>query len=179
MDVAPDAGAQRVVLIGLRGSGKSTLGRELARRLARPFTDVDELVAQLAGRSADELLAQQGEPAFREVEARALRLAARQPAAVVATGGGAVLQAEAFAELAQGAFVVYLDAPVEVLAERAARRPRPPLTKLSPREELILLHDRRDPLYRAAASLVLAVGVPGAADPILALLSALQEEPAP
>ena len=179
MDVAPDPGARRVVLIGLRGSGKTTLGRELARRLARPFTDVDELVAQLAGRSADELLAQAGEPAFREVEARALRMAARQPAGVVATGGGAVLHAEAFAELAHGAVVVYLDAPLDVLAERAVRRPRPPLTDRPLSEELALLHARRDPVYRAAANIVLAVGVPGADDPILSLLSALQEEPAP
>jgi len=179
MDVAPNSGARRIVLIGMRGAGKTTVGRELARRLACPFTDVDELVAELAGRPADELLAREGEPAFREFEARALRLAAGRPGGVVATGGGAVLHAEAFAELAQGALVAWLDAPLAVLAERGQQRPRPPLTDRPLREELALLLERRAPLYRAAADLILPVGSPVAPDPILALLRVLKEEPAP
>lgn len=170
----PPATPRSVVLIGQRGSGKSTLGRRLAERLGRPFVDVDELVATLAGRPADDVLARDGESAFRALEARALRLAAQRPGAVVATGGGSVLCAEAFAELRRGALVAFLDAPPDVLEQRVSLRPRPPLTDLAPRAEIEALRARRRPLYLAAADLVIPVGEPGAPDPILAVLSALE-----
>jgi len=179
MPVAPNSAPRSVVLIGMRASGKTTVGRELARRLGRPFVDVDDLIAELAGRPADDVLAQDGEPAFRALEERALRLAAGRRGAVVATGGGSVLHDAAFAELARGALVAWLAAPAELLEARQARRPRPRLTDLAPRAELLALLARREPLYRAAASLVIPVGEPGAPDPILALLRALQEETAP
>jgi shikimate kinase len=179
MTVAPNLHPRTVVLIGMRASGKTTVGKELAARLGRPFVDVDDLIAELAGRPADDVLARDGEPAFRALEERALRLAAQRRGAVVATGGGAVLHADAFAELARGALVAWLAAPPELLEARQARRPRPPLTGLPPRAELLGLLARREPLYRAAANLVIPVGQPGAPDPILALLTALQEEAAP
>ncbi|HEX5010252.1 MAG TPA: shikimate kinase, partial [Planctomycetota bacterium] len=70
----PNSTPARIVLIGMRGAGKTTVGRELAARLSRPFVDVDDLIAELAGRPADEVLARDGEPAFRALEERALRL---------------------------------------------------------------------------------------------------------
>jgi len=175
----PNPDARRIVLIGMRGSGKSTVGRALAARLGRPFVDVDELIAELAGRSADEVLARDGEPAFRALEERALRLAAQRAVAVVATGGGSVLHADAFASLARGARVAWLDATPELLLQRATARPRPPLTNLPPQEEIRALMSRRAPMYRAAADIVIQVGPPGSPDPILALLSALQWEADP
>jgi shikimate kinase len=176
---APNAVPRTVVLVGMRGCGKSTVGRELAARLGRPFVDVDELIEGLAGRPADAVLAQDGEPAFRDLEARALDVAARRPGAVVATGGGSVLLRAAFARLRRGALVAFLDAPPEVLEQRASVRPRPPLTGLPPRAEIEELRARRLHLYRQAADVVIPVGVPGAPDPILALLSALQEDARP
>jgi shikimate kinase len=175
----PNCDARRIVLIGMRGSGKTTVGRALAQRLGRPFVDVDELIAELAGRPADELLAREGEPAFRAVEERALRLAAERAGAVVATGGGSVLHAEAFASLSRGAHVAWLDASPDILFQRASERPRPPLTKLPPQDEIRALLARRAPLYRAAADIIIQVGPPGSPDPILALISALQEEADP
>jgi len=80
----PNSTAPRIVLIGMRGAGKSTLGRALAERLSRPFVDIDELIGELAGRPADDVLARDGEPAFRALEERALRLAAGRAGAVVA-----------------------------------------------------------------------------------------------
>lgn len=179
MPLPSNSSPRTVVLIGMRASGKTTVGKALAARLGRPFLDVDDLVAELAGRPADDVLARDGEAAFRALEDRALRLAAQRRGAVVATGGGSVLHGAAFAELARGALVAWLQAPPEVLEARGARRPRPPLTNLSPREEMLALLERREPIYRAAANLVIPVGQPGAPDPILAVLSALQEEAAP
>jgi shikimate kinase len=176
MPLPSNPAARRVVLIGMRASGKTTLGRELAARLSRPFVDVDDLVAELAGRPADDVLAREGEPAFRALEERALGLAAERPGAVVATGGGSVLHGEAFARLARGAFVAWLEASPDVLLARAGQRPRPPLTDLDPRAEIVALLARREPLYRAAANVVIQVGQPGAPEPILALLSALEME---
>jgi shikimate kinase len=179
MATAPNAVPRTIVLVGMRGSGKTTLGRELAARLGRRFVDVDELIEGLAGRTADAVLAQDGEPAFRALEARALGLAAEQPGGVVASGGGSVLLGEAFARLRRGALVAFLDAPPEVLERRASVRPRPALTGLSPRAEIEALRARRLPLYREAADVVIPVGLPGAPDPILAVLSALQEDARP
>ena len=178
MPDVPNPAARRIVLIGMRGCGKTTVGRELAARLQRPFVDVDDLIAELAGRPADEVLATEGEPAFRALEARALRLAAERPGAVVATGGGSVLHHDAFASLADGAWVAWLDAPEDVLLERASARPRPPLTNLPLKQEIRVLLARRAPIYRQLADFSIQV-MPGAPDPILGLLSALQEEADP
>ncbi|HEX5012247.1 MAG TPA: shikimate kinase, partial [Planctomycetota bacterium] len=98
---------------------------------------------------------------------------------VVATGGGSVLHTDAFASLARGAHVAWLEASPEILFLRASTRPRPPLTKLPPLEEIRAVLARRAPLYRAAADIVIHVGVPGAPEPILALLSTLQQEADP
>jgi shikimate kinase len=163
---------RNIVLVGMRGSGKTTVGRALAAALERPFLDLDDEVARLAGCSADELLATRGEPAFRAVEVQGLQHAAALRGHVIATGGGAVLHPQDFSALAATGIVVYLQAPAELLLERGARRPRPALTELPPAQEVAALLARRDPLYRAAAQIIIPAG---GADPILALLEALRE----
>jgi shikimate kinase len=160
-----------VVLIGMRASGKTTLGRALAERIGRPFTDLDEEVGRLSGRSAEALLRDEGEAAFRAVEARALAAAARLEDHVIATGGGAVLHGPAFAALAATGTVVWLAAAPGTLHARAAAAPRPPLTAAAPAEEVAELLRRREPLYRAAAQFVVRSDGP---DPILALLHVLR-----
>jgi shikimate kinase len=165
-------GPRNIVLIGMRASGKTTLGRELALRLGRPFTDLDDEVAALCGRPADELLAQDGERAFRAVEARVLRSAAALRGHVIATGGGAVLHGEAFAALAATGTVVWLSADPGTLLARGARAPRPALTGRGPAGEVAELLSQREPLYRAAAQIVVRSDE---GEPILALLDALRE----
>ncbi len=172
---SPDDGSGNLVLIGLRACGKTTLGREVARRAGRPFVDLDEALAARAGRGADAVLAEDGEDAFRAHEQAVLLAAADLRDHVVATGGGAVLGGEAFEALARPAFVVYLHASVETLVARSAARPRPPLTGLPPAAEVAALLARRDPLYRAAADSTISVEGP---DPILAVLARWPPRPA-
>jgi shikimate kinase len=154
-----------LVLLGLRCSGKSTLGRRLATELGRAFVDGDEATLA-AGRqagqrvgSAGELLARVGQATFRELESGALRrLLEPGPRIVLATGGGVVERADNRTWLARCARCVYLDVPLARLAERlrADPTPRPALLGVDPAEELGELFRRRDPLYRALAELVLA-----------------------
>ncbi len=162
---------QNLVLIGMRACGKSTLGAELARRLARPFRDLDDELARVAGKSADRVLAEDGEAVFRALEAEILGRAATWEGRVIATGGGAVLHGELFAALCATAQVVYLEVPAGELAARAAGRPRPPLTDLSLREEVTALLGERAPLYAKAATWTIPAT---SGDPVHAILEALE-----
>jgi shikimate kinase len=157
-----------IVLMGLRGSGKSTLGRRLAERLGRRFVDLDDRTgAALGAASAGEALRTHGEPAFRAGETDALRAALDEPGIVLALGGGtptAPGAAELLRERAAGGGgvrVLYLRASVETLASRltaaaAAGGPdRPALVGEDPVSEIAVLFERRDPLYRELASAVL------------------------
>ena len=148
-----------IALVGLRGAGKTTVGRRLAQLLDLSFVDLDVALAALegSGRSAGELLAGLGEPAFRELEARALaRVLAGAEPVVLATGGGAVLRAESRELLSARCRCVWLDAPVEVLAARLAAdsTSRPALTELEPLAELERLAAERRELYETLAELV-------------------------
>jgi shikimate kinase len=142
-----------IVLVGLRGAGKTTVGRLLADLLGRPFVDSDDEACVRGAAPVDEILRTRGEPLFRGIEGEVLRDLARRPGTVVATGGGAALHREAFGALAAAGVVVLLDAPDDVLLARAAAAPRLPLTPLAPAAEIAAQRAERMPLYRAAASL--------------------------
>lgn len=144
-----------LVLIGQRCSGKTTLGRQLAGLLGRPFLDADEELARTCGRSADQLLAEQGEAAFRTAEVAVLEALARRRGHVLATGGGVVLHPGALAALAASGVVVYLDVPLDERLRRQTAAPRARLREGDLAEELAALHAERDGLYRAAADIVL------------------------
>jgi shikimate kinase len=149
--VTVTVGARHVVLVGLSGSGKSTVGRLLAARLGRAFVDTDDLVVALAGCSIPDLFAREGEVAFRAVERRAVAGAVGGPPAVIATGGGAPTDATNRAALWRGNLVVWLDAPVEALAARvgAAGTGRPLLAG-GAAERLVGLAEARRPVYASA-----------------------------
>ena len=153
-----ERGPDNIVLVGMRASGKTSVGQRLAERCGCPFVDLDDELAARAGRSADAVLADEGEDAFRAREREVLRWAASLRGHVVATGGGAVLADEAFAALAAVSRVAYLDVTAERLVDRCRARPRPPLTDAPLDEEVTRLHARRDPLYRAVAERVLPAG---------------------
>jgi shikimate kinase len=140
-----------VVLVGFMGSGKSSVGRALARRFGAPFVDVDERVASAAGCPIRDLFAREGEPAFREREKAAVREILSVEGAVIATGGGAFADGENRALLRSYAPVVYLEAAVETLLERLAGDVGRPLLRGGEREEVVReLLSRRVPGYRTA-----------------------------
>lgn len=140
-----------LVLAGLSGSGKTTIGRMLAERLARPFADTDELIAARVGMPAAAFLAQSGEPVFRAVERDAIRDALAQPDAIVATGGGALIDPLSRWDFWSHGRVAWLDAPDARLLERLAGDETPrPLLASRPAEKLAALRAERLPFYRAA-----------------------------
>lgn len=143
-----------IVLVGLMGSGKSAVGRLLARRLGRPLVDTDALVEAAAGCSIAEIFAAEGEAGFRRREAEAVAQAAAGDNQIIATGGGAVLRPENREVLRRSGLVIWLDADPEVLYRRAraqglARRPL--LAGPDPLGRLRELADARRPAYAEAA----------------------------
>ena len=140
-----------VVLVGFMGSGKSSVGRELARRFRAPFVDVDERIESAAGCRIRDLFGREGEPAFRVREKAALREVLSVRGCVVATGGGAFADEENRVLLRSYAPVVYLEAAVETLLERLAGDLGRPLLRGGDREEAVReLLSRREPGYRTA-----------------------------
>ncbi len=160
---------RRVALVGLRGSGKSTVGRALARALGFRFRDLDRLLVARAGRSIAKVFADEGERGFRRREAAVLLGLAElaesssAPGEVWATGGGVVLAAGNRARLRRASAVVWLDvsparAAARVAADAASRTSRPSLTaSRSALAEMRAIAKERRPLYAAAAHLRLAV----------------------
>lgn len=163
----PRAPRATLALLGLRCSGKSTVGRLLAQELGRAFVDQDEETLRF-GRQAGwrvatvgELLARAGEARFRELEAVALRrLLEPCPELVLATGGGVVERADNRTWLARTARCVLLVVPSELLSQRLRRDPteRPALLGTDAATELDRLWTRREPLYRAVAEVVIECG---------------------
>lgn len=146
---------KRVVLVGLRCSGKTTVGKLLARRLGWDFIDADEELVRREGRSIAEIFKTDGERAFRAMEKRLLAELCQRERMVLASGGGAVLDPDNIRVMRDGAFVVHLDAPSEVLWERMNRDPvtgaqRPALTNLGGLEEMRAVAAARQHLYATA-----------------------------
>ena len=147
----------KVFIIGLPGSGKSTLGRELARRLNLPFLDLDEIIEQNTNQSVREIFAQQGENVFRRLEQQALHQAINQNNAfVLATGGGAPCFFDNLAVMKQAGTTLFLDVPVSVIVQRMHGdqiTDRPLLRSLDQDrlvEEYTARFEKRLPVYRQA-----------------------------
>jgi len=148
----------RLVLIGYRGTGKTTVGRLLAESLGWPFIDTDPLIEQRAGLPIREIFARFGEDHFRDLESGVIADLDGQDPAVISAGGGAILRDENVAHLRKDSLVVWLTASAETLHQRiagdattAARRPN--LTNLIGLDEIRPLLAVREPLYRRAADI--------------------------
>ena len=141
-----------VVLVGLMGAGKSTVGRRLARRLNLPFVDSDAAIEDAAGLPAGEVFERFGEVSFRDGERRLVARLIEGPVRVIATGGGAFIDDDTRRLLNDRAITVWLDAPVELLVERTARRPgtRPMLNGGNRTEIMGRLDEVRRPSYAEA-----------------------------
>lgn len=155
--------APLILLVGPRGSGKTTVGRALAGRLGWAFADADEHVEAVAGKSVADIFAAEGEGGFRDREAAALADLCTRTEVVVATGGGAVLRPANRELLRRTGFVAWLDVTPEAAWGRmqadpttAARRPN--LTAAGGLDEVRTLIAAREPLYREAAHLVVPAG---------------------
>lgn len=142
---------QPIVLVGLMGVGKSTVGRRLAKRLGLEFVDSDSEIEQAAGYTISEIFERFGEPSFRDGERRVIARLVDGPPKVIATGGGAFMDPDTRALLRERAITVWLDAPVEVLAERTGRRNNRPLLRKGNRAEtLARLAEQRGAMYSEA-----------------------------
>jgi shikimate kinase len=151
MNPDPALRQRTIVLVGLMGAGKSSVGRRLAHALNLPFRDTDEEVERAAGRSVSEIFEELGEAAFRDGERRVIARLLDEPPHVLATGGGAFMNPETRRLIADKAISVWLRADVDVLAQRVARKnDRPLLQGRDPREALEALARVRDPIYALA-----------------------------
>ena len=176
--MSPASGPEpgHLVLVGMMGSGKTSVGRRLAARLGRPFLDSDDEVEARTGRTVREIFEAEGEAAFRAQESRALAdaLDRREPV-VVAAAGGVVLDRANRERLRGAGTVIWLDARPEHLAPRAARGHHRPLLGDDPLAALRRLDAERRPLYAEVADHVVPVGerpVDAVVDDVLALLGA-------
>lgn len=140
-----------VVLVGLMGVGKSTVGRKLAAMLGRGFIDADDAIAEAAQRSIPEIFETFGEAHFRDGERRVIARLIEEGHGVIATGGGAFVDPATRAAVLENAIAVWIDCDVETLVERTARRGNRPLLKQGdPKEILTRLAAERAPFYRQA-----------------------------
>jgi shikimate kinase len=148
-------------LVGMPGSGKSTVGRQIARRLALPFVDSDHVIEQRLGCSIREYFARESEDAFRDIEQQVLAELAQGTDAVVATGGGAVLRDANRRALREGGKVIYLRSSPEELYRRLRHDTQRPLLQVEdPLARLRSMHGERDPLYRETAHFQIETGRP-------------------
>ena len=150
-EITAALGTRSIVLIGMMGAGKSTIGRRLAARLRLPFLDADIEIEAAAGMSIPDIFETQGEPYFRDGEARVIARLLDGGPAVLATGGGAFMDPATRAEIARRGVSVWLRADIDTLLTRVARRSNRPLLKQgNPRAVLTELIERRYPIYAEA-----------------------------
>lgn len=149
-----------VVLIGMRGSGKSTVARMLAKRLGRKYLELDQLIAAKTGMSIKEITRQQGWEYFRDRESEMVKEASAQENVVISTGGGVVLRPQNTVELKKSGLCIFLLASIDELSQRLGEAPHlPRLTENSSmRQELEDLWAERKELYEKAADAVIETG---------------------
>ena len=164
-----------VVLVGLMGVGKSTVGRKLAAMLGRNFVDADDAIVEAAGRSIPEIFETFGEAYFRDGERRVIARLIDEGHGVIATGGGAFLDPATRAAVLDRGIAVWIDCDIDTLVQRTARRSNRPLLKTGdPREILTRLAHERAPLYAEAPIRVMSDTGPHA-DTARAIIEAIDQ----
>ena len=154
-------GPRSLVLVGMMGAGKSSIGRKLAQRLNLPFVDADAEIERAAGMSISDIFAKHGEPYFRAGEARVIARLLEGGPQVLATGGGAFMHPQSREAIRAKGISVWLKAEYDVLMKRIKRRSdRPMLKTEDPGETLRRLMQERDPVYAEADVIVHSRDVP-------------------
>ena len=150
-----------VVLVGMMGAGKTSVGRRLAAILGAPFRDADAEIEAAAGRTVNEIFERFGEAAFREGERKVLARLLAEPPHILATGGGAFMDPVTRARIKESAISVWLKADIALLLERVSRKDSRPLLRNSePRATLERLLKEREPTYAEADITILSDGGP-------------------
>lgn len=168
-------GRGNLFLVGMMGSGKTTLGRALAQRLDMQFADTDRLLVERTGVPVTTIFEIEGEEGFRRRESAVLAELAGGPGQVVATGGGAVLSAANRDVMRAGGTVIYLRARLDHLWERTRHdTTRPLLATPDPRATLAAILEARDPLYREVAHVIVDTGTQSAATLVSRVVAALE-----
>jgi shikimate kinase len=177
--------ALRIYITGFMGCGKSTVGPLLAASLGAQFIDLDAVIEAKEGKTVPEIFREQGEPDFRNLERRELRLLSTRSGIVVATGGGALTDPGSWAIVQGSGVLVYLEVPLETLIARLrGRRGRPliaaedgtPLGDEQLRERITSLFRSREPLYRRA-DIIVDAGSRSPGDSVSAILASLHTLP--
>jgi shikimate kinase len=144
----PDKKSKPIALVGMMGVGKTSIGRRLAQRLQIPFVDADQEIVNAAGLSIPEIFEKFGEAHFRDGERRVIARLFDGKRKIIATGGGAFVNEETRQLMLERAIVIWLDADIDTLVERTARKgDRPLLANGDARQILTKLAQERNPLY--------------------------------
>lgn len=151
---------ENIYLIGLMGTGKTTIGRQLAKSIKLPFYDTDKAIEESTGVDIPTIFEFEGEEGFREREQKMLQQLTQLKGVILATGGGTVLREENRKLLQANGFVVYLQCPIDRILERTRRDTQRPLLQTeNPRQRLEVLQAQREPLYLACADFKIDTGM--------------------
>jgi shikimate kinase len=142
---------ETIVLIGPPGAGKSSIGKNLAKRMNRTFIDTDEMVEKRSGKKISEIFLEDGEQQFRALEKESVLEALQQPDSVISLGGGAVLDTDTQAVLREMNRVVYLEVSISNAAPRIGFNRDRPLLLGNPRQQWLALMEHRKPIYESLA----------------------------
>jgi shikimate kinase len=154
-------GARSIVLVGMMGAGKSTIGRRLSARLGMPFLDADAEIEAAAGMSIPDIFESRGEPDFRDGEARVIARLLDSGPAVLATGGGAFMRKETRDRIRDKAVSIWLKAEADIIMRRVRRRSdRPLLQTADPESTVGRLISEREPVYQQADLTIWSRDVP-------------------
>jgi len=160
-DILAALGPRLVVLVGMMGAGKSTIGRRLAARLRLPFLDADSEIEAAAGMTIPEIFEIHGEPHFRDGEARVIARLLESGPAVLATGGGSFMREETRQRIGNKAVSIWLKADADIIMRRVKRRAdRPLLQTADPAATVSRLMTEREPVYQHADITIASRDVP-------------------
>ena len=147
---------KQIILIGPPGAGKSSIGKNLAKKLEQPFCDTDQLIEEQTGKSIAEIFIDSGEAQFREIEKAVVLQVLQDRTGVIALGGGSVLDDDVQAKLQRMSGVVFLDVSISNAAPRVGFNRDRPLLVGNPRQQWIALMEKRRPIYEKLAKITIS-----------------------